>query len=95
MYCYHGYHATNEVSGIRCDGVVKPMRMTCVYLFTDFDSAKWYCSEFGYSSVVKVAYMSCDIAGRWKPKYCKRGGVVRLKPGATADYIQVSWVREC
>lgn len=95
MYCYHGYHATNEVSGIRCDGVVKPMRMTCVYLFTDFDSAKWYCSEFGYSGVVKVAYMSCDIAGRWKPKYCKRGGVVRLKPGATADYIQVAWVREC
>jgi len=95
VYCYHGYHATNEVSGIRCDGVVKPMRMTCVYLFTDFDSAKWYCSEFRYSSVVKVAYMSCDIAGRWKPKYCKRGGVVRLKPGATADYIQVAWVREC
>jgi len=81
----HGWHATKNAEEIDALGIVKPARMSCVYLLDTLEAAAKYAWHFQYEKVYEVTYNSHNVAGSWKPAYAKGGRVIRLKPGATAS----------
>lgn len=81
------YHATRNVVGILTDGLVKPKRMSSVYLFVSRDDAVEFCIEFDYDCWVQVEYDPAHVLRAWKPSYAPKG-VIRLKKGKTAKLVQ-------
>lgn len=82
------WHASRNLAAIRRDGIIRPIRMPCVYLFSDEIAAYEFSREFGYEGVISAFYRPEDVASVWCPFYCISGKVVRLKPGRTATTLE-------
>ena len=84
------FHATNSLEAIQKDGLVKPVRLSNVYLIEEKQSAEIYAKRFGCQHVIEVEYDSRDVENTWRPSYIDKGKVIKLLAGKMARYINRS-----